>query len=40
MSGSKMRSWSKALKCRPTEHQRREDLAVIISVNGTEGTHP
>jgi len=40
MSRSKRRSWSKVFKCRPTEHQSREDLAVIISVTGTEGTHP
>jgi len=32
-----MRRWRKALKCRPTGHQRREDLAVIISVTATEG---
>ena len=40
MSGSKMRNWSKVFKCRPIEHQRKEDRAVIISVTGPEGTYP
>ena len=31
MSGSKRRSWSKVFKCRHTEYQRREDVAVITS---------
>ena len=31
MSGSRRRSWNKVFKCRPTEYQRREDLAVIAT---------